>query len=123
MSEITERINLLLKEKGISKEEFYKKCSITSSAYSQWNTGKTEPKSASIKKIAEFLNVSYQWLRFGIGKKGKPIPVSEDGLSNEAKEIIRLYDLASPELRSAALAVLKSAEAVDRVPGDSAKEK
>lgn len=83
MSKITERINETLKENGISKEEFYKVCKITSSAYSQWNTGKTEPRATSLKKVADFLNVNYQWLLFGDGVKEKP-PVSNEQLSDDA---------------------------------------
>lgn len=91
--------------------------------------GKTTLSDAQLTEIAKIVGTTTDYLLgktddpTPLGEEKKPTSVSEDGLSEEAKEIIRLYDLASPELRSAALAVLKSAEAVDRVPGDSAKEK
>lgn len=87
-----------------------------------WESGDSKSYLKKIHEISSKYDVSLDWL-MGKTDERKPTSVSEDGLSSEAKEIIRLYDLASPELRSAALAVLKSAEAVDRVPGDSAKEK
>lgn len=71
MSEVTKRIDNVLREKGISKKDFYEACDITSSAYSQWNTGKTEPRTAKLKEISNYLNIMYEWLAFGVGKKEK----------------------------------------------------
>lgn len=78
MSEVTKRIDNVLREKGISKKDFYKACDITSSAYSQWNTGKTEPRTAKLKEISNYLNIMYEWLAFGVGEKEKtPTPEGE----------------------------------------------
>lgn len=55
-----------------------------------------------------------------LGKK-KPTPVSGDGLSVEQLELIRLFESAPPALRAAALAVLRSAEGQDKVPGGASK--
>lgn len=41
-SPIVARINALLSLRGISKKQFFKDCKISSSAFSQWNTGKIE---------------------------------------------------------------------------------
>lgn len=71
LSEVTKRIDNVLREKGISKKDFYEACDITSSAYSQWNTGKTEPRTAKLKEISNYLNIMYEWLAFGVGKKEK----------------------------------------------------
>lgn len=49
-------------------------------------------------------------------QKEKPLAHGKE-LSDVEMELIRLYDLASPELQAAALAVLKSAEAADNIPG------
>lgn len=54
--------------------------------------------------------------------KEKPATTEGSGLSLEAMELVRLFDLASPELQSAALAVLKSAEAADKALGAESKE-
>lgn len=71
MSAITERIDGVLSERGVSKATFYTDCKITSSAYSQWNTGKTEPRPKKLKEVAEYLNVNYTWLIDGKGPKEK----------------------------------------------------
>lgn len=44
-----------------------------------------------------------------------------DGLSKEQQELIQLFEDASPALRAAALAVLRSAEGQDKVPGEVSK--
>lgn len=82
MSEITLRIDSVLSEKGISKKEFYEKCGITSAAYSQWNTGKTEPKASSLKRISAFLNTNYEWIKFGTGQKEAPAQEGERQISD-----------------------------------------
>ncbi|GAA6521739.1 hypothetical protein K440107A6_16070 [Lawsonibacter asaccharolyticus] len=84
MSEVTKRIDNVLREKGISKKDFYEACDITSSAYSQWNTGKTEPRTAKLKEISNYLNIMYEWLAFGVGKKEKaPTQEGERAVSDD----------------------------------------
>ena len=97
MSEVTKRIDNVLREKGISKKDFYKACDITSSAYSQWNTGKTEPRTAKLKEISNYLNIMYEWLAVGVGEKEKtPTPDGEReitfddftfAMQNESKDL------------------------------------
>lgn len=48
-----------------------------------------------------------------------PTPVSKSGLSAEQLELIDLFESASPALRSAALAVLRSAEGQSKTPDGS----
>lgn len=52
------RINALLAEKRISKQQFFKDCNITSAAYSLWNTGKTQPRLRKLAEIASYLGVT-----------------------------------------------------------------
>lgn len=52
----------------------------------------------------------------------KPIPEDGDGLDPEQAEIVRLYEAAPPALRAAALAVLRSAEGQDKVPGGASED-
>lgn len=94
----------------------------TGNIVSDWIAGRSKSYESYIYQIASKYNVSVKWLR-GETDERKPIFVFENGLSAEAKELIRLFDLASPELRSAALAVLKSAEAADKAQNDEVKEK
>lgn len=95
---------------------------------SDWIAGRSKSYEGYLYQISALHNVSVEWLR---GETDDPTPkeqkekstlVSESGLSAEAMELVRLYDLASPELRAAALAVLKSAEAAGKVQGAGAKD-
>jgi len=81
-SPIVNRINALLAEKGIQKQEFYKECGITSASYSLWNTGKTTPRKKNLETIANYLNTSTEYLLTGLGEKEKaPVPEDERGMS------------------------------------------
>ena len=68
-SPIVMRINALLAEKGISKNQFYKDCKITSASFSLWNTGKTFPRENSLQRIADYLDTTTDYLRTGYGAK------------------------------------------------------
>lgn len=77
-SPIVNRINALLAEKGISKQDFYKDCGITSASYSLWNTGKTTPRKKNLDAIATYLGTSTDYLLTGLGEKEKA-PTQEGG--------------------------------------------
>lgn len=76
-SSIVNRINGLLAEQGISKQDFYRECGITSASYSLWNTGKTTPRMKNLKIIAEYLGTTTDYLLTGLGEKENPAPVDD----------------------------------------------
>lgn len=88
--QILNRIEDRLAKMRKRKTEFYSECGVSSAAYSLWNTGKTTPTPATLRKIADYLNVSYSWLATGQGEQ-----------EAEDDEMIRLRDaiLNRPELR------------------------
>lgn len=77
-SPIVNKINALLAEKGISKQNFYKDCGITSASYSLWNTGKTKPRMKNLEIIAEYLNVPVSYLVSKADKKESATSISGD---------------------------------------------
>lgn len=89
-SPVTNRINALLAEKGIAKQDFYEGCGISSASYSLWNTGKTFPKRKSLEKVASFLNTSVDYLLTGLGEKEKKPTINEGELTKKEK-----YDIAT----------------------------
>ena len=96
---MVEKINRLLKEKGIKKAQFYKDCGITSSAYSQWNTGGTQPKLSSLERIADYLGVSVSYLT---SENKKPATQSDGSeLVNKDEELTELLQRArdDPHIR------------------------
>lgn len=88
--QILDRIESQLTKMRKRKYEFYAECGLSSAAYSLWNTGKTTPSPTTLRKIADYLNVSYSWLTTGQGEQ-----------EADADEMIRLREaiLNRPELR------------------------
>lgn len=125
-----QRIDFLRKSKGITLKFLNE--SIPNGyrgKLTELKNGKTTLSVSDLECLTRLLDTSIDYL---LGKTDDPAPSGqtekptsslEDGLSAEAKELIRLFDLASPEIRSAALAVLKSAEAAGKVQDAGAKGK
>lgn len=101
---ILNRIEVLLKETGHSKSELYGACSVSASAISQWKSGKTSPATKSLQSIADYLNVSYEYLVSGVGQKEKePAPEGErdSDLSSaffRLKQGLEPYDLSESDV-------------------------
>ena len=110
---VVTRINVLLEEKGISKNQFYKDCQISSAAFSQWNTGKTVPKLKTLERIAEYLETTTAFL---LGEKEKPATDYGNGqeLVNNDPELTDMLTRArdDPHLRML-FSVTKNATAED----------
>lgn len=105
-ADVVVRIDTLLAEKGIPKGEFYAACGITSSAYSQWRTGKTMPKISTLETVADYLGVNVEYLLTGLGEKEKKKPITQEGdrLSEKEEQLIKMLRDAPPDLRTAAVA-------------------
>lgn len=114
---IVARINALLSLRGISKKQFFKDCKISSSAFSQWNTGKIEvPRGKNIERIANYLDVSVEYLLYGDtqefqAKKERPTDgealISE--LPEDIQKLIRICE-SNPDLAAALLSVAQQIE-------------
>lgn len=101
-SPIVARINTLLAQKGIQKKDFFSACGITSATFSQWNTGEIKsPRKKSLKRVADFLGVSVEYLLYGDGAEKesaidpktegvKKAPATEgEGLDGKIAQFIR----------------------------------
>jgi transcriptional regulator with XRE-family HTH domain len=73
-----------------------------------WERGASQSYRQYLYEIADKYNVSVEWLKGETDIKEKPIP--KDELEGKALELVALFEKASPELRAAALAVLRAAE-------------
>lgn len=87
---ILERIEALIDEKRISKTEFYTKSGVSSSLYSQWNTGLKNPTLKSLAKAADYLGVTLDYLVDG---------KIEESEQNTETARLREAMLKRPELR------------------------
>lgn len=103
---ILKRMEIRMAELGMSKEDFYELSGISSASFSQWNTGAHKPTKKKLAQAAKTLDVSLEYLLTGENEKK---PVTETNLTDEQQELVKLFDSASPELRAAALAVLRAA--------------
>lgn len=65
-SSIVKRIKSLVIAKGLTMENLYKDCNISSAAISQWNTGRTTPRLRKLEQIAEYLGTSIEYLTHGV---------------------------------------------------------
>ena len=90
ISQIIERIELQIGKKGLKKYDFYAESGVSSSLYSQWNTGKKQPTSKKLGEIANYLGVSLEYLLYGTEEK-----VSDDTDVMEIRELLR----SRPEAR------------------------
>ena len=141
------RIAILRKERKLSQKELGAIIGVAQNTICNWENGKREPDYDSLKKMAFFFNCSTDYLLgqtsfgktfvfdeetdpnldwaghplAGKDKEKKPIPVFEDGLDDEQKELIRLFETAPAAFRAAALALLRSAEAQSEVQGEVSK--
>lgn len=90
-----DKINALLKERGMNGAELSRAIGVSSAVYSQWNTRKTAPSNKSIAKVAAVLGVPVSELT-GEGQKESP-PSVEGG-----PVIPPGYELLTPENRAKA---------------------
>lgn len=136
-AQIVARIKSLATVQGVPLEKLYADCKVSSSAISQWKNGTTKPSFESIKRIADYLGTTSEYLLFGSGaanntevthklrlppiqkttspKSGLRIqgneksPAPKEGEAERA-EFIRLYEAAPDWLQNQVRSLLKAAE-------------
>lgn len=89
------RIEMRLKELGMSKAEFYSKSGISSASFSQWRTGVHEPTKDKIVAAAAAINVTVDYLLGNEEKEKTPEPKTERELI--ISEIMAFVDTLSDE--------------------------
>lgn len=85
--QIVERIDKLLKERNLNRVALADAIGIKPQNISAWSVRGTVPAGDICLKIAEFLKVSAVWLITG----------KEEGLSNEEKKLLSIYQKLSPD--------------------------
>ncbi|NSB15872.1 helix-turn-helix domain-containing protein [Clostridium beijerinckii] len=84
MYEIFEK---LMKEKGVTPYRVHKETGIATSTLSDWKNGKSTPKQDKLQKIADYFNVSLDYLAGN--SKGKNTKTNEIELSKKAERDIQ----------------------------------
>lgn len=72
-----ERLDLLLKNSKISKMQFLKDVGYSKNAYSEWNSGVTKSYMNKIDVIADYFNVSVDYL---LGRETEPRAMTDQDL-------------------------------------------
>lgn len=87
-------VETLLASRGISKTEFYAKSGISDASMSQYRTAFAKsPRTATIKKAADFFGMSVDEFQNYFSPETKKAPVPEDeGLDREMMEQLRALD-------------------------------
>lgn len=93
-----EKIDMLLSEKGLSRNQFLSALSLSKNSFVNWTNRGNTPNGDILIKIADFFDVSSDYL---LGKTDIKKPISEDSLSEEEQRIVMLLRSSTPELRNA----------------------
>lgn len=97
---------MLCEKNGVTPYKIGKETGIATSTLSDWKNGKSTPKQDKLKLIADYFNVSVDYLMTGKEAEQKEYPTME--WSEEHFELIELYDLLKKEQKSAVLTLLRS---------------
>lgn len=122
MSTMGERIRQSREKKGILQSHLAKMIGVKSSGViSNWENDINKPDADKMVALCEALSISLSFLLNYYGPEKAPTPRDGGGLDEEQRELVRLFEAAPASLRTAALAVLKSAEGQDKAPGGASK--
>ena len=95
---------MLCEKNGVTPYKVGKETKIATSTLSDWKNGKSTPKQDKLKLIAEFFNVSVDFLMTGEEPEKPEIP----GFEPEHLELIELYSKLNEEQKSAILNMMRS---------------
>ena len=93
-----DKINALLRVRGISGTKMAGDLGLSNATYSKWNTRKSKPYTKNLKKVAEYLNVPYASLLPDdseelppelLGQKEKTAPSVRDGYEASIIEVMQ----------------------------------
>lgn len=103
-----ERFMQLLQEKNITPYRVSKETGVTQTTLSDWKTGRATPKTVTLQKIADYFNVSLDWLTGNSEYRS----IEEYNLNEEIPEEIVILNRAAkkmtPEQRKKLLDVAKT---------------
>lgn len=90
---IYERYCMARDSKGLKDSNVASGTNIGKSTFSDWKSGRSIPKSDKLHKIAEFLEVSFEWLSTGEEKEDSPIYYTNEETAAIAQDIFENKEL------------------------------
>jgi len=101
---MVQRIKSLCKGKGITIAELERRCGIGNGIIARWKTSK--PSYERLAKVAKELETTVEYLQTGEEQKEKPIPVFEDGLDDQERQLMELMKELTADQKEFLLAQL-----------------
>lgn len=105
--EIVEKIEAVLKEKGMKKGEFYSLCEVSSASLSQWRLGRHLPEHSTLMRINERLGTNFDFS----DSNEKAAAPEGSGLTATQRVLIEKVKLMTDAEAEAFLALLNTFEA------------
>ena len=103
-----DKINHYLAKQQKNGSDLCEYLGVSSGVYSQWNTGRTNPRKSKMPVIAEYLGVNVEDIQGeDETKKENPTSVAADGVDELDKEALDIMHQLPPEKRAAGLAMLR----------------
>lgn len=110
IQDFVRNVKRILDERGISYSRAGKESGAGIDFIRDMDRKGSWPSTEKILKMADYLDVSLDYLLGRTINAKIPTLGIEDGLSEEQQELVSLYESAPPALQAAALAVLRSAD-------------
>ena len=107
------RVRELREAKGIPQKELAIDLCVSQPTISDWESGRKVPSAKSTQKLADYFEVSTDYLLGRTEKEKKPTPVSEDGPSEKDMRLIAWFRSLPPEKRKAILMLGEAPEGLD----------
>ena len=101
--EILNRVEELMKKKGLNASAVTSELNISGSTFSDWKRGKSNPTVYTLTKLSKFFHCSFDYLAYGTPD------LSADGvtLSPEQKGLLTLYGALSETSQAKAIAYIQ----------------
>lgn len=93
-----ERLNKLIKEKGITKYKLSLELDMPPSAVRNWINQNINPRESHIEKLAKYFGVHPAWLRYGEEEYSPELKDRSLGICNEIKQFVKEYPESLPRL-------------------------
>lgn len=115
--EIVERISVLAKKKGTALTPLSQKLGLSTSSFTEWRKGKAMPSLAAIATIAEYFDVTVDYLLFGDSKQ-KETDIYRP-ISGRERTFMMKFRLLPPSMQDTTLAYMEGMIAASSYDSDS----
>ena len=123
MTTFGKRLRYARERKSITQTDAANQIGSTSQKLSHYERDYVQPDIETIKRLSILYNISADYLLGICDIVKSPATGDDDGLSKDEREIIRLFQSATPETKAAMLHLLRAAEVPVSSPDASSEVK